>query len=1576
MKPESDNAEASQWVKKASLLHKAIKSVRLNMKTEFPQNEHLQPQDVVRKELIPRLHLFLNYDVTHLVRRSELEALLIEAKDLGISKGNILHSELLKSYSKIKELRSKINAFTSSSSKNYSEAKHLFSSLLESGIWIEEAEVIRRIIHVNRHIEGLLALNDSECYHGLKDVKEIEGKFIDPAFKLIIASRFQECQVIKRKLDHLFQKETLGFDDFELIDKLVKDCRNLHHFIPNHDKLISLYKSFVWTLELAYQCKLKTKYLNQLVFLLLERIKIDKERGQLKETKETLKEVSTITYTQLPLKLLVQQCQTIVWDEEVKDYLEKPLFRKEEIKSLLERAPIETFAEKGEAVEFSTLKNMFEKMKTWESQVEIICRQTTELRTCEPDTFSKRMNSSLNQIEEAIKKAHEDYKSWLNKVEEFQKLKTQLDFSEKVLVMSKCVFRINNKKKIEHVDYQKAKELFKEGKSHKYLEDILFVAFKKLLRLLNKDVKLLKEVYFKIVSKETHATPDLYEPKFIVYAKDLNKAESALKAISQVEDYIYLGEFGVIIKNFISEFKVAEASLLALIQEFPSIELSSYKFEKIKEIIEDFSLRKQKWRVRLYSPYLEQLARYEWLLNSLLALKAEQSQFEVIERLANCSEMAMQDDREVVKSLQVKLKLGKALMEKVDKVLSSSLEMTVDDLKEVKKQLDSSPVISKSQKKQIDNEYQSYELVEHDFQLAKISGNDGSTNTLEELKVLLADACSLRYKAPVIEKTLMEAIHSSEHLLKSIDQNKPVQEIVESIERYRATGIAVKEVDVVLTNRQVALNYLNQDNLNIDRMNQQELKLLEKCIFNSLDLSYKERFASKILRRKYTLLNSIEKKGQEAAEENKIKLHELLAIFEQMKEASGGFNNDELEYIQEKINQTNMYLDQLKKVKEETLKRCMKVLFYFLDISEQVKQIQKNFQPIPSVLDKLLNQDEAKDERHKEEARIADNLLTQELLEKNGKKQLRRDLIKGIRKTILRFYPGLTKAEATDYAKVIENSIYQETKSDMLVLGNLVADYKRLIEKCHEKLFIIELIITKPISLKLLEFLLNDGSAEFKGLRDIVHARRYLRSMELNLAKAEKGSGHHESATKLRGDQDASLGKRGVLRPFQEEDLHLLQAAQKRSKVDSAEKQKPISIHENISLDTPETRKALGFKAGVHQVVDMEDVDDDSRPFSNSSLNNSMSQEEEPFLDQAILEIPRFSSAQKPDITYSMMAAQKETTRDLILEVREKVVITKPSAMLQEVAGDSVDSNRMPEDNRVKYSGGDSEVMKAEACEEEDVKSYMEFELVGKLDYRDMEEEELEGVDREGSNEDAGLGLEENEKGIQSENGQGLKAEEAVGTYEVFHGTMMFESLMKAVADLKLIVIGNLTKASQIPLFHESSISFQRELTTENLERDLTTIKRAISRKECEVFSGFVSGENRKLRVLGEIQQEKNSVYFSSISNGLSLYYFSKPQATTDVRSLWTEEEASILEAKNFTWTLFLENKAKIEHYVKPKEFQTKNTSEENGHHSGETANVSASFHQQGNHGSFQPMHESSRMQEEPIKSKQTRGKH
>lgn len=1524
MQKEASQNDISSWLRRASILHRLIESARFDMDKEFPRREYLQPLDKVSADLHNRLICFLNFDTSQLLPKIELETLLAKAKEKGISKGNILHSELLKIHAKTRDLKITISQFAASAVKSYSEAKSIFAELLKQGIWMEEAEAVKKTITVNKSIEQYLSESDLVCLSGLKEIKENDGRFIDPTLKQAIAIRFPEINNFRRKIDQLLQKQALEFSDFEMIEKLVKECRNFSYFVPNFDFLMNLQKSFLWTLQLAIKFSLKSQNLDMLVKQLKTLIIKAKERGMLKDKKEILLEASNISYSQPPIKDLVQDCRFLMWDEEIQSYLQRPLYKNEELKSLIERAPNEESQSHGGNQDFHTLKALYERAKNWVAQVEIISRQTQELRTSTGEVFTRRMNTSMHQIEEVIAKAHEEYRRGLNKIEELQALKSKLDVSERTLIMSKCVHSYQIKTKIEHSDYMKAKELFKE-KNEKFHQSPLFKEFKSLLKKFNDEVRLLKDVYFKIMSKEVHATPDLYEPKFIVYAKDLNKAEAALDAITKVEDYIYLGDFGTIIRNFIIDFKKAESSLVTLIKEYPSTELVTFDIQKIQDVSEDFSKRKQKWRIRLYSDYLEELSRYEWLLAALICLKSDQAPFEMVERLLTCSEVAIQDDRLVVKQLQQKVIKGKELIETVQNILSSTGPLTVDDLKSVKRQLDQSNVVVKALNKQIDNEYHSYEMIEHDFNMAKNPPVNGQINSLEDLRVLLKDACSLKYKAPEIEKKLMEAIHSSEHLLKFVDQGSPIEEITKYIDQYKEAGLFVREVEIVLRNRQIALDYLKNEQLNIDLMSQRELKLIEKCINNSLDPGFKEKLGNRILKRKFNLLVALEKKDQEAGEENKIKIGELKEICDQMRSRPGLFTNDEMELIQEKLNQSNIYVEQMKKLKEETLKKCMKVLFNYLDITDQIKQIEKAFHPVTSTLEKLVKPDKPKGREHHKEPSTVQDEEVQEIGERNERRERRKEEIRSIRKTIMKNYQGLEKEEASEFGKLIEAKINSQCKYSLADYLTRIDDYKKLISKFHERPFMIELIITKPISRALVEFLLEDDSLELRGLTDIIQARRYLRLVERKIAEGkeieERGGYLHESNSKSVVVQDASLGKRSAIKPFLEEELEVLAAAQKRMKDRSGQKGAFISINDSISLDTPDKRRNYFFVERAEEISDSDDEQTESRDLSSCSINNSMSNEGSSVQDLKKTQNGLRQNGLSTNLGPRLALAADDLENGNIVERRECMVQEKLDI------SDGKVMERMLVENYEHITSGSKKEQTFSRSSDGGDEPISEFRTNQKEEHSEKIEPmatELLGADE--SNSVIGKPSrkntsERNHEQVQSDINQDQSQSDLLGMWEIFQGTFMFESLKKGVAHQRLVSLTSHGNASQIPIFGKTTISFEEQKSLKVFEREMDRVKMEVLKQNTRVVSGFIHSDPKMAKLLAEIKQTKNSIYFSSITSGVRLYLLGMKEMGPTVKFMFEDLDELLRINCEFLWLLVIETDTGNDKKVIPKQF-------------------------------------------------------
>ena len=659
--------EKNEWLLEASKLHKLVKCAKVNINKLFPNRDYLRPLSVIDHATKMKVIEFLSFDTSKLVDIVELSRLLSLADRLGIDRGNILYLELNDIHSRALELKKMIIKYAASSHKTYAEAKSLFSEILQIGVWTEEADVIKKVIQINKKIEKSLGGKRDECLDGLKEIPESEGRYIDSGFKKDIASRFKEIDVIQRRVDIMLQQPSLEFDDYELLERLVKDSQIFPHFIPNLDRLVSLYKSYVWVLQLGQLFNLKSTTLASMVGALHTKINLLKGSPEFPTIRERLAEVINLTHSQPPISNLVQEVKFLFWNFEAQDLVAQASFSLESLEKLLDKAP--THPSHGTGV-FSVLKGLMRRADHWQKEVERVHRQTAELRISSGDALTKTLTATLIQIDEVISRLQAEYSDGLGQIRELEPHKNNLDISGRILAMSRCVHRLGANKKLDLNDFAQAKELIKDQSSKNFRSDQLFIAFKQILRIFNGDLKLLKEFHSKNLGKEAHATPDLFEPRFLSYVKQLQPYNTISEALARVDDHIAIGDLGNSISTFLSDFKKAEASLLILIKEYSVSELGQLSIERLSQLIETFTKRKQLMHVRVSSSHIEELARYEWLLHSTLSLASNQVQLALLERLRDCADVASADDKNILAFLKSKIKKGQTLVEEVQEVLS------------------------------------------------------------------------------------------------------------------------------------------------------------------------------------------------------------------------------------------------------------------------------------------------------------------------------------------------------------------------------------------------------------------------------------------------------------------------------------------------------------------------------------------------------------------------------------------------------------------------------------------------------------------------------------------------------------------------------------------------------------------------------------------------------------------------------------------------------------------------------------------------------------------------------------------
>jgi hypothetical protein len=147
--------------------------------------------------------------------------------------------------------------------------------------------------------------------------------------------------------------------------------------------------------------------------------------------------------------------------------------------------------------------------------------------------------------------------------------------------MAKCIHALNSNKKIEMDDFTKAKFLYSSSKTKHFRNDTLFLAFKRLAKLFSDEMKILKFFHAKINTKETHLTPNLYDPKLIEYSNSLQNSDLVAEALSRVEDHVNLGEIGNSMKEFCANFRNTEADLLSLANQHSIQEIKGMSLEMI-----------------------------------------------------------------------------------------------------------------------------------------------------------------------------------------------------------------------------------------------------------------------------------------------------------------------------------------------------------------------------------------------------------------------------------------------------------------------------------------------------------------------------------------------------------------------------------------------------------------------------------------------------------------------------------------------------------------------------------------------------------------------------------------------------------------------------------------------------------------------------------------------------------------------------------------------------------------------------------------------------------------------------------
>jgi hypothetical protein len=1147
MKPINEELDSySAWIQDASDLHNRIQNAKMNIDKIFPKQEFTQPISTVDLSIRSKIMDFLNFDKDKLVSVHILEVVLNQARQNDIPKGNILFKQLRDVYRRANENKKIIIQYSGSQHKTYPEAKLILSEILKNGVWIEEAEIIKKIISVNKKIENALFGDKEECLPKLKEVSEADGKYIDPGFKINIASRFHEIELIQRKIEILLSKPMIGFEDFIEIKEMENQGQQFPFFIPNFEKLLDIHTAFSWAVRVAYAFGTRSNDLQDILGSLLYMLFDLRTSTDVTILRDIFEEILNVKFSMQPFTEIVSETKYVFWVLEVREYYQREHMHLKELERLLDKAPVHTDITSGAC---PTMRNIREHVRTahaWKNEAERLIRQAGELRTCAHEEFTRRMNSTFSHIEEVVKRVNDDYTEDLQIIEELNSVKAGLEQAKKILIMAKCIHTLNSNKKIEITHFTRAKELYSSTKSVQFRNDTLFLAFRRLARLFSDEMKILKFFLSKINTKETHLTPKLYDPKLIEYAKSLQNIDIVVEALSRVEDHVNLGDIGASMKEFCSNFKNTEADLLSLEREHSSKNINELGLDMIESLLQQFEEKKQKWHIRVCSNHLETMGRFEWLLNVYFCLKSPKVKLEELESLRSSRDIALPEDKDVVKQLEDLINSSNVESEDIAIILNQG-GYDINELQNLRERVNSSQVVLSDIKRRVDQELTEYEMIHQDFDEMKRLMREGNDFPFVEIKLLFHDLLEAKFKAPELEEELRHAVTSIEDMLANLKKADTIAEFASLIKICESMPYKIAEIQAVLKNRDLAVRFLETENLPIEQMNIGELNIVKKCISTSMAESFEDLYGKRILQRKCKVLMTAEIDGPEEIKGHNLLLSDFKGFMQAMMDHRESFSDEELEWVQDKLSQITLYLEEIKKLKEEQIKKCNMILFNFLDISPEIQKL-------------YTTKTEIKIHRESPEVKHMKIFSNLEDLQGSEKKEYRKEWIRNLRGKLTNLSSNLEKNEAEEAAKNIEVLVFRHTKSSMTLYQNIMEDYDELLGKLEGCEAWGSYFAAKPIPVNILSDVLKRNPSELREYTDLKSIRRFLRNV------SQQGTDKEEKNSR------GYLGKRLLGDGFLSEELEVITGKKKIAAVPKAVKLPPEfeNNYTEISLESSE----------------------------------------------------------------------------------------------------------------------------------------------------------------------------------------------------------------------------------------------------------------------------------------------------------------------------------------------------------------------------------------------------------------------
>jgi hypothetical protein len=318
------------------------------------------------------------------------------------------------------------------------------------------------------------------------------------------------------------------------------------------------------------------------------------------------------------------------------------------------------------------------------------------------------------------------------------------------------------------------------------------------------------------------------------------------------------------------------------------------------------------------------------------------------------------------------------------------------DLQNLRDRVNSGQVVLPAIKRRVDQEWTEYEMIHQDFDDMKRLMQEGTEFTFVEIKQLFHDLLEAKFKAPELEAELSNVVSSIENMLTNLTKADSITEFARFIKTCETMPYKVTEIQEVIKNRDLAVRFLQTENLPIEQMNLWELNVVNKCITTSMEDSFRELYGKRLLLRKCKVLMTAETEGPEEIKGQYLLWPEFKEFIENCMADSQGFQAEDLEWVQDKLNQITMYLEEIKKLKEVQIVKCNLILYNFLDMSPEIQKL-------------YTTKTEIKIHRESPVVKNRKNFSNLEDLQGSDKKEYRKEWIRNLRSKLTNLSSSFNK---------------------------------------------------------------------------------------------------------------------------------------------------------------------------------------------------------------------------------------------------------------------------------------------------------------------------------------------------------------------------------------------------------------------------------------------------------------------------------------------------------------------------------------------------------------------------------------